>query len=107
MIYFVLQRKCEPSSVTVSPYPKVKITGNAPLIDKYADIMQVIQATHKHQATLENNFDAILKARQESHVYSLIEEMAQDRSAAERMRIKHLVDDHIQKMNRQLEVCHF
>ncbi|ELT98048.1 hypothetical protein CAPTEDRAFT_222760 [Capitella teleta] len=101
-LVFNFTRETEPVEVS-SPYPRVKISGNAPLIDKYADIMQVLKSTKKHQVNLEQNFDAIQRARQESHVYGIIEEMAQDRSAAERMRIKQMVDDHIHSMNRHLE----
>ena len=83
MSCLMLQRKTEVLPPT-SPYshlkaPSLSNHGNAPIVDKYADIQQVLLNTKMCRENLEHNFEAILRARQESQVYSVIEEMSRDR----------------------------
>ncbi|KAK3597345.1 hypothetical protein CHS0354_034588 [Potamilus streckersoni] len=96
-----------PESGVESPYKSVPdlepIRFNAPLLPGFKDAEGILRQVQKSRGYLEANLETVIKARQETEVYSLLQALYHDSSDQERIRIKHLVDEKVAKMRKEIE----
>jgi hypothetical protein len=52
---------------------------NAPVLPGFQDAENILQQVQKNRGYLESNFEAVMRARQEVEVYSMLEAVYNDR----------------------------
>ena len=116
-----------PSPDRATSAAAARVTSQLAGDSSVSDARATLKELQERRTYLEANLDAILRARQETEVYAAIDSLTQGfdmtsreyrynrashvtsivcdccRSTAERLRIRKLVDQYIQRMNPQME----
>ncbi|KAL4237536.1 hypothetical protein ACF0H5_002250 [Mactra antiquata] len=96
-----------PEHSDVSPYKSLPDLSyskfNAPVLPGFKDAESILRQVQQNRGYLESNFEAVLRARQEVEVYSMLEAVYNDSTDHEKARIKQMVDKSIQKLRREVE----
>lgn len=63
-----------------SPYPTAgREQGNAPIRENFRDAKDVLKTVRQSRHVLESNLQAIWRSRQESDIFTLLEQLSSDR----------------------------
>ncbi|XP_052058615.1 TALPID3 protein-like isoform X2 [Mytilus californianus] len=76
---------------------------NAPLLPGFNEAEQVLQDVSKARNCLEANLQSVLRSQQEYEVYTILENLHQNRSDPERAHLKQKIDKLVTKLRQQVE----
>lgn len=81
-MFFQLQRM--PEQDVGSPYKRVPDLSsshlNAPMLPGFKEAEEILRQVQQNRGFLESNLEAVMRARQEVEVYSMLEAVYNDRS---------------------------
>lgn len=96
-----------PEQGTASPYKSIPDLSfskiNAPVLPGFKEAQEILHQVQQNRGFLESNFEAVMRARQEVEVYSMLEAVYNDSTDQEKARIKKMVDKSIQRLRREVE----
>ncbi|XP_053401553.1 protein TALPID3-like isoform X2 [Mercenaria mercenaria] len=96
-----------PEQNAISPYKSVPDLSfskiNAPVLPGFRDAESILRQVQQNRGYLESNFEAVLRARQEVEVYSMLEAVYNDSTDQEKVRIQKMVDKSIQRLRKEVE----
>lgn len=76
---------------------------NAPVLPGFKEAENILRQVQQNRGYLESNFEAVLRARQEVEVYSMLEAVYNDSTDQEKVRIQKMVDKSIQRLRREVQ----
>ncbi|XP_074662828.1 uncharacterized protein LOC141915258 [Tubulanus polymorphus] len=97
----------KPVTVPTSPYPTLTDITTKTLHNKQLSTVEegenILNRIQSHRAILESNLQSIVRAQQNSDVYSLVDDLTRDSSTLEKVRIRKIVDDTIQCLQGEIK----
>ncbi|XP_064621520.1 TALPID3 protein-like [Lineus longissimus] len=97
-----------PKFIPTSPYATLNdITRNQNADGSKSAVLDaevILQKIQANRSCLEANLETILRSQQDADVYSLIDDLTRDGNAAERARIKKMVDETINAVKGEVQV---